>query len=204
MDEFAFRPTHVAAPDGMATWAAPDPSQPSTPLDPLLPVRLIDRRGDWAYVLCSNGWSTWVDGRLLVALPDTPPAPGAPPPAPPTPAGAGRGRGRPQPLPLAAGGPRGRPGRPGDLPGAGPRPADRAGRRRRGALGVRRGPRPLVLLRRPAAADLRSLRPAALQPQLGRRSGVPRPPVAPATPRPPGAGPAAPPGGYEPTRTGEP
>lgn len=79
MEEFAFRPTHVAAPGGMATWAAPDPSLPSTPLDPLLPVRLIDRRGDWAQVLCSNGWSTWVDGRLLVNLPGSPPAATGPP-----------------------------------------------------------------------------------------------------------------------------
>ncbi|AUY48006.1 hypothetical protein [Streptomyces sp. CB01881] len=73
MDEFEFRPTHVAPPGGMATWAAPDPGRPSTPLDPLLPVRLIGRQGDWGQVLCSNGWSTWVDGRLLVSLPEAPP-----------------------------------------------------------------------------------------------------------------------------------
>ncbi|WP_406194126.1 hypothetical protein OH807_04510 [Kitasatospora sp. NBC_01560] len=79
MEEFAFRPTHVAAPSGMATWASPAATLSSTPLDPLLPVRLIDRRGDWAQVLCSNGWSTWVDGRLLVALPDAPPAATGPP-----------------------------------------------------------------------------------------------------------------------------
>ncbi|MFH9352596.1 hypothetical protein [Kitasatospora sp. NPDC017646] len=79
MDEFAFRPTHVAPPDGLATWTAPDPARPSTRLDPLLPVRLIARQGDWAQVLCSNGWTAWVDGRLLVALPQPPPAAGGPP-----------------------------------------------------------------------------------------------------------------------------
>ncbi|MQS17755.1 hypothetical protein F7Q99_37605 [Streptomyces kaniharaensis] len=77
--EFAFRPTHVAPAVGMATWAAPDPARPSVRLDALLPVRLIARQGDWAQVLCSNGWTAWVDGRLLIALPDVPPAAGAPP-----------------------------------------------------------------------------------------------------------------------------
>lgn len=79
MDEFAFRPTHVAPPGGLATWTAPDPARPSARLDPLLPVRLIARQGDWAQVLCSNGWTAWVDGRLLVALPHPPPAAGGPP-----------------------------------------------------------------------------------------------------------------------------
>ncbi|MER7667151.1 hypothetical protein ABTY61_01645 [Kitasatospora sp. NPDC096128] len=79
MDEFAFRPTHVAPPDGLATWTAPDPARPSARLDPLLPVRLIARQGDWAQVLCSNGWTAWVDGRLLIALPHPPPAAGGPP-----------------------------------------------------------------------------------------------------------------------------
>ncbi|MFF1903724.1 hypothetical protein [Kitasatospora sp. NPDC058218] len=79
MDEFAFRPTHVAPPDGMATWAAPDPAQPAARLDPLLPVRLIGLQGDWGHVLCSNGWTTWVDGRLLINLPDAPPDATGPP-----------------------------------------------------------------------------------------------------------------------------
>ncbi|MFE2722690.1 hypothetical protein [Kitasatospora sp. NPDC059327] len=79
MDEFAFRPTHVAPPDGMASWAAPDPAQPSARLDALLPVRLLGRQGDWGNVLCSNGWSTWVDGRLLINLPAAPPDATGPP-----------------------------------------------------------------------------------------------------------------------------
>ncbi|SDD17589.1 hypothetical protein [Streptomyces prasinopilosus] len=73
-----FRPTHVVPGDGMPAWEALDPAGPVVGLDPLLPVRLVERRGDWSRVLCSNGWSAWVDGRLLVTVPQDPPAPGAP------------------------------------------------------------------------------------------------------------------------------
>ncbi|MGW8490546.1 hypothetical protein [Streptomyces sp. NPDC055886] len=73
-----FRPTHVVPPDGLPAWESPDVARPTDPLDALLPVQLQDRRGDWAYVACSNGWSAWVDGRLLVSVPRTPPAAGAP------------------------------------------------------------------------------------------------------------------------------
>ncbi|MEU3070438.1 hypothetical protein ABZ712_26595 [Streptomyces sp. NPDC006906] len=73
-----FRPTHVVPPDGLPAWESPDVARPTDPLDALLPVEVRDRRGDWAYVACSNGWSAWVDGRLLVSVPRTPPAPGAP------------------------------------------------------------------------------------------------------------------------------
>ncbi|MEV4434872.1 hypothetical protein [Streptomyces sp. NPDC049585] len=73
-----FLPTHVVPPGGLSTWSAPDAVVPTDPLDPLLPVQLLDRRGDWGQVLCSNGWSAWVDARLLVTLPqDPPPAGGA-------------------------------------------------------------------------------------------------------------------------------
>ncbi len=73
MDPLEFRPTHVAPPDGLATWTRPDFSEPNVRLDALLPVRVADMRGDWARVVCSNGWTAWVDGRLLVALPHRPP-----------------------------------------------------------------------------------------------------------------------------------
>ncbi|MEU0157435.1 hypothetical protein ABZ154_00955 [Streptomyces sp. NPDC006261] len=73
-----FRPTHVVPPDGLPAWEAPDTARPTDPLDALLPVQLAERRGDWAHVLCSNGWAAWVDGRLLVSVPRTPPAPGQP------------------------------------------------------------------------------------------------------------------------------
>lgn len=78
-DETDFRPTHVTPLDGMPTWAGPDTSRPSAWLDALLPVRVTENRGDWARVLCANGWAAWVDGRLLVALPDGPPGAGLPP-----------------------------------------------------------------------------------------------------------------------------
>ncbi|MEV5433307.1 hypothetical protein [Streptomyces sp. NPDC052701] len=68
-----FRPTHVVPPHGMPAWETPGPDRPTVALDPLLPVRLVERRGDWGQVVCSNGWSAWVDGRLLVAVPQDPP-----------------------------------------------------------------------------------------------------------------------------------
>lgn len=71
-----FRPTHVAPGDGMPTWAAPDGLVATEPLDALLPVRLLERRGDWGQVLCLNGWSAWVDARLLVPVPQGPPSTG--------------------------------------------------------------------------------------------------------------------------------
>ncbi|MFC9244835.1 hypothetical protein ACFT7S_12610 [Streptomyces sp. NPDC057136] len=69
-----FRPSHVVPPDGMPAWEAPDVSRPTAPLDPLLPVQLLDRRGDWGLIACANGWSAWIDGRLLVPVPQAPPA----------------------------------------------------------------------------------------------------------------------------------
>ncbi|RPF30756.1 hypothetical protein [Streptomyces sp. TLI_185] len=73
-----FRPTHVVPQHGMPAWEDPDPAHPTVPLDPLLPVQLVERRGDWGHVLCANGWSAWVDGRFLVAVPQDPPAAGGP------------------------------------------------------------------------------------------------------------------------------
>ncbi|MFI1438622.1 hypothetical protein [Streptomyces fructofermentans] len=73
-----FRPTHVVPGDGLAAWEAPDTTRPTVPLDALLPVRLVERRGDWGHVVCANGWSAWVDGRLLVSVPQEPPAAGQP------------------------------------------------------------------------------------------------------------------------------
>lgn len=74
-----FRPTHVVPQDGLPAWEAPDPGRPTLPLDPLLPVRLVERRGDWGHIVCANGWSAWVDGRLLVTVPHGPPDPDGPP-----------------------------------------------------------------------------------------------------------------------------
>ncbi|MCW7947355.1 hypothetical protein AAW14_36805 [Streptomyces hygroscopicus] len=79
MTTSGFRPTHVVPRDGMPAWETPAPSRPTVPLDALLPVQLVDRRGDWGRVVCANGWSAWVDGRLLVAVPQGPPLAGGPP-----------------------------------------------------------------------------------------------------------------------------
>ncbi|MEV6247917.1 hypothetical protein AB0M38_17210 [Streptomyces sp. NPDC051742] len=73
-----FRPTHVVPRAGLAAWEAPDPALPTVPLDAFLPVRLEERAGDWGRILCSNGWGAWVDARLLVSVPDDPPAAGGP------------------------------------------------------------------------------------------------------------------------------
>ncbi|MFJ5263161.1 hypothetical protein ACIQAC_22115 [Streptomyces sp. NPDC088387] len=68
-----FLPTHVVPQHGLPAWEAPDPARPTVPLDALLPVRLVERQGDWSHVLCANGWSAWVDGRHLLAVPQDPP-----------------------------------------------------------------------------------------------------------------------------------
>ncbi|MFE9257955.1 hypothetical protein [Streptomyces sp. NPDC006879] len=68
-----FRPTHVVPQDGLSAWESPDTSRPTTPLDRYLPVQLLARQGAWAQIVCVNGWSAWVDGRLLVSMPAAPP-----------------------------------------------------------------------------------------------------------------------------------
>ncbi|MEU2453111.1 MULTISPECIES: hypothetical protein [unclassified Streptomyces] len=75
-----FTPTHVVPQEGLSAWEAPDVSRPTVPLDAFLPVQLLSRRGEWGEVLCANGWSAWVDGRLLVAVPRPPPTAGGKPP----------------------------------------------------------------------------------------------------------------------------
>ncbi|MET9322348.1 hypothetical protein ABZX75_19485 [Streptomyces sp. NPDC003038] len=75
-----FRPTHVVPQEGLPAWEAPDVSRPTVPLDAFLPVQLLSRLGEWGEVLCANGWSAWVDGRLLVAVPQPPPTAGGRPP----------------------------------------------------------------------------------------------------------------------------
>ncbi|MEV7545623.1 hypothetical protein [Streptomyces sp. NPDC089915] len=73
-----FHPTHVVPQEGLPAWEAPDVARPTAPLDPFLPVQLLSRRGEWTEILCANGWSAWVDGRLLVAVPQPPPTSGRP------------------------------------------------------------------------------------------------------------------------------
>ncbi|MFI6144149.1 hypothetical protein [Streptomyces sp. NPDC051109] len=74
-----FHPTHVVPREGLPAWEEPELSRPTAALDPFLPVRLLSRRGEWGEILCANGWSAWVDGRLLVPVPEPPPTGGPPP-----------------------------------------------------------------------------------------------------------------------------
>jgi hypothetical protein len=63
----SWSPTHRAPEGGIGCWSAPDLSGPVVAtLDPGLEVEVVERRDQWAHVLCSNGWSAWVDARLLV------------------------------------------------------------------------------------------------------------------------------------------
>lgn len=73
-----FRPTHIVPQEGLPAWETPDMSRPTVALDAFLPVRLLSRRGEWGEILCANGWSAWVDGRLLLTVPQPPPTGGRP------------------------------------------------------------------------------------------------------------------------------
>lgn len=63
----AWSPTHRVPDEGMAAWAAPDPSLPPlVTLGGRLELVVAERAGDWARVTAVNGWTGWVDGRRLV------------------------------------------------------------------------------------------------------------------------------------------
>jgi protease PrsW len=67
--ESAWKPTHVVPPNGMAAWDAPDPSRPPVAqLSPGVQLAVLEQQGAWARAVGSNGWTGWVDGRLLVPL----------------------------------------------------------------------------------------------------------------------------------------
>lgn len=60
----AFSPTHAAPAGGMPAWETPDSAgTTAATLDADVRFRVTERRGDWARIVCSNGWSAWVDGR---------------------------------------------------------------------------------------------------------------------------------------------
>ena len=65
--------TRFVPASGLMTFAAPDPSQsPGNQLDGGLDLSVVEQRPDgWARILCSNGWSAWADGRLLLDMPPT-------------------------------------------------------------------------------------------------------------------------------------
>jgi hypothetical protein len=61
--------THAVPPGGLSAWAEPNPKiQPSSHLEARVRVAVSERRGDWARVVGSNGWTGWVDARRLVEL----------------------------------------------------------------------------------------------------------------------------------------
>ena len=65
----AFLATHEVPAGGMSAWASPDPSlQPMARLDARVQLRVDERRGAWALVTGSNGWSGCVDDRRLAPL----------------------------------------------------------------------------------------------------------------------------------------
>ena len=63
-----FSPTHLVPDDGLATFAGASPEQPGPQLDAGLEVTVAEWQGDWARIHCSNGWTAWVNGRLLVPV----------------------------------------------------------------------------------------------------------------------------------------
>jgi hypothetical protein len=65
----AFAPTHVVPLPGLDGYRGPDAAtgvQGRLPAG--TPVTVIEARGSWARVLCSNGWTAWVDGRPLEVI----------------------------------------------------------------------------------------------------------------------------------------
>jgi hypothetical protein len=65
---------------GLSAWAEADASVPAVAhLDEGLDVDMVERLGEWGRVVCSNGWSGWVDARLLAHS-----SPSGPPPGPAT------------------------------------------------------------------------------------------------------------------------
>jgi hypothetical protein len=76
-----WEPTH-RVPDGGID-ARPEPDNgvaPAARLDAGLPVRVVDAQPGWEQIVCSNGWTAWVEAARLEALPhvSAPVAPAAP------------------------------------------------------------------------------------------------------------------------------
>jgi hypothetical protein len=65
----AFAPTHVVPLSGLDGYRVPDPATgPTGRLAAGTPVAVTGTSGAWARVLCENGWTAWVDGRLLEVI----------------------------------------------------------------------------------------------------------------------------------------
>ncbi|HSP65602.1 MAG TPA: SH3 domain-containing protein [Candidatus Deferrimicrobium sp.] len=55
--------------DGLLAWDAPDGLRPpGVTLDPGLDVQVLDQQGEWAHIVCSNGWQAWVEAGRLVPM----------------------------------------------------------------------------------------------------------------------------------------
>jgi len=63
----SFVASHVVPGTGLPTWPAPDPAQPQgPPLAAGLEVQVLEVTPQgWAHVVCSNGWTAWVDAARL-------------------------------------------------------------------------------------------------------------------------------------------
>jgi hypothetical protein len=62
-----YRATHRVSEVALAAFSRPDATAPPIAyLDPRLELQVLERWGDWARVVCSNGWQGWVDGRPLI------------------------------------------------------------------------------------------------------------------------------------------
>ena len=62
--------THVVPATGLTTYAGSEENGVENGrLDPGLEVQVVEQQGDWAHVVCSNGWRAWVDARQLLAVP---------------------------------------------------------------------------------------------------------------------------------------
>lgn len=65
----AWMPTHAVPATGMAAWDAPDPSRPPVvTLAGGVQLTIAEEIGAWARVVGSNGWTGWVDSRLLTRI----------------------------------------------------------------------------------------------------------------------------------------
>lgn len=62
----SWQATHGVPVGGLDAYELPDPAlAPIARLDAGLPVQVGEELGAWARVVCSNGWTAWVDGRRL-------------------------------------------------------------------------------------------------------------------------------------------
>jgi len=65
----AWRATHRVPAGGLVSWPDPSGDTPAgAQLDPGLQVQVAEERGEWARIVCDNGWTAWVDRRRLEPL----------------------------------------------------------------------------------------------------------------------------------------